>query len=1170
MIEEEKINTFFKVQQKTDKEHILDNPDTYIGSVEHVDSNMWVMENNENMIVEKNINYVPGLYKLFDEGIVNCRDHAIRMKLKVENNVSDALPVTHIDINLNEDNSITMMNDGNGIDVVKQDGIWIPELVFAHLRTSTNYDKLEKKIVGGKNGFGFKLVLIWSTYGMIETIDHIRGLKYVQEFKNNLNDILPPKITKVVNKKPYTRITFKPDYERLHLKGLNADMISLMKKRVYDIAGVTNDEIKVRYNNTLVPIKSFEQYVNLYIGDKSQSKRVHEKCGERWEYVVALTPKSEFVQISFVNGINTTKGGRHVEYILNQITRKMAEYIKQKRKIDVNQNTIKEQLILFVKCDIENPSFDSQTKDYLNTPISKFGSKCEVSDNVIDKLVKMGLLDASCALCEIKEKKALKKLDGVKTKNIRGIPKLTDAILAGTEKSKDCSLVLCEGDSAKSGVISGLSSEDRNTIGVYPLKGKPLNLRDQLLSKIAGNKEINELIQILGLVRGHKYENIQDVNKNLRYSKIILMTDQDLDGSHIKGLCINLFSCEWSSLLKIPGFICFMNTPILKATFNTKSLSFYNNGEYENWKKETANSDRWKIKYYKGLGTSTGKEFKEYFEHKKIVNFTFDDKTDELLDLVFNKKKSNERKEWLKTYDKDSFLNTDDNSISYTDFINKEFIHFSIYDCQRSLPNIMDGLKTSQRKILYSAFKRNLVSEIKVAQFAGYVSEHSGYHHGEASLNAAIVGMAQNYVGSNNINLLIPSGQFGTRLQGGKDSASERYIFTYLNPISRFIYKQIDDDILSYKNDDGQLVEPSYYMPIIPMILVNGSNGIGTGYSTDIPCYNAFTIIEYLKCKLNNEPTSHIEFIPYYNGFLGSINKISPNKFLIKGKYEVINSEQIKVTELPIGYWTENFIELLDELSVKKESEKTKDKEKDKEKEKEKEMNLPLIKEIKNYSTEEKIHFNITFSKGKLEELLTHQSENGCNQLEKTLKLYTTISTSNIHMFDSNEKLQLYENIENVIDEYFDVRLNAYLIRKNKTIAILENEIILLKNKVNFINSILNDEIDLRQKKSDVIIKELINKSFIDVEKDGFKYLIKMPLDSVSKENIEKLTNEYLNKLNEIEKLKNTSIEEIWLNELEELKREYIEFISNNENEEKPKKNLIKVLLKNKKRIIKN
>ena len=276
-------------------------------------------------------------------------------------------------------------------------------------------------------------------------------------------------------------------------------------------------------------------------------------------------------------------------------------------------------------------------------------------------------------------------------------------------------------------------------------------------------------------------------------------------------------------------------------------MVFYNDGEYNQWKQENEDSG-YKIKYYKGLGTSTAKEFKEYFEKKKIVTFNNGGEVcEDSMDMVFNKKRADDRKTWLSNYNRELYLDTNQKSVSFQDFINKEMIHFSKYDCDRSIPNLIDGLKISLRKILFAAFKKRLTTEIKVAQFSGYVSEHSCYHHGEASLNGAIVGLAQNFVGSNNINLFEPNGQFGTRLQGGKDSASERYIFTTLNKLTRLIFPETDDKILKHLDDDGTIVEPVFYVPIIPMILVNGSKGIGTGFSTDIMCYNPLQIISKIK-----------------------------------------------------------------------------------------------------------------------------------------------------------------------------------------------------------------------------------------------------------------------------------------------------------------------------------
>jgi len=1123
-----------KYQQKTDKQHILDNPDTYIGSVENVDSFVWLLNETNDKIIEKNINYIPALFKLFDEGIVNCRDHVIRMEQALDNNVPNSLPVSYIDISIQEDGSIVMMNDGNGIDVAEHPEykIWIPELIFGHLRTSTNYDKTEKKIVGGKNGFGFKLVLIWSTHGSIETVDHVRGLKYRQEFNNNLDHIGKPSITKC-KVKPYTKITFKPDYSRLGISGLTPDLISLLKKRVYDVAAVTDKTLKVKYNSELVPIKNFQQYMDMYIGPKDSHPRVYEEAGPRWEYGVSLSPTHEFIQISFVNGIHTAKGGKHVEFVLNQITRKLVAFIEKKKKIVVNANSIKEQLILFLRCDIENPAFDSQTKDFMNTPSAKFGSTCVVSDKFIEKLAKMGVMDAACALTEVKENKAAKKTDGSKTKNIRGIPKLIDANWAGTEKSSQCMIIFCEGDSAKAGIVSGLSSEDRNTIGVYPMKGKILNVRGEQVKKIAENKEIAEIKKILGLETGKEYKDVADISKSLRYGRVLFMTDQDLDGSHIKGLGINLFQSEWPSLSQIPGFIGFMNTPILKARKGNQELVFYNDGEYEAWK-QVNDTKGWKVKYYKGLGTSTGKEFREYFEKKKLVGFSYNGKeSDDAIDMVFNKKRADDRKDWLGNYQRDSYVDTNQESIVYEDFINKEFIHFSKYDCDRSIPNLMDGLKISLRKILFSAFKKGLTNEIKVAQFTGYVSEHSGYHHGEASLNAAIVGMAQNFVGSNNINLFSPNGQFGTRLQGGKDSASERYIFTQLSKITRNIFPEMDDKILKYLNDDGLPVEPMFYAPIIPMVLVNGSKGIGTGFSTDIMCYNPLEIIQYLKNKLVNDSqfvsSSELEFVPYYEGFKGTIQMISQGKFLIKGKYEKIGVDKIRITELPVGLWTDDFKEYLESLTdtVDKNGKKT----------------SPVVKDYDDMSKDTTVDFIITLQKGKLEELESVKLEHDCNGLEKQFKLYTTNTSTNMHLFDATDKLKKYTKVNEIIDDYFITRLEMYTTRKNYMIDSLTKDLILLSNKLKYIKENLDGTIDLRRKKKDEVNVLLKSKGYDIIDEDiDFKYLTKLPMDSVTDENVVKLEKEHGDKVVELEKVKVKSIQQLWLEELGILEIEYIKY----------------------------
>jgi DNA topoisomerase-2 len=479
------------------------------------------------------------------------------------------------------------------------------------------------------------------------------------------------------------------------------------------------------------------------------------------------------------------------------------------------------------------------------------------------------------------------------------------------------------------------------------------------------------------------------------------------------------------------------------------------------------------------------------------------EKDTEDMDMLFNKKKAELRKEWLTNYDRDVHLDTSLTQITLGNFIHKEVIHFSKYDCDRSIPNLMDGLKVSQRKILFSAFEKNLINEIKVAQFSGYVSEHSGYHHGEASLNGAIVHMAQDFVGSNNINLLMPNGQFGTRLQGGKDSASERYIFTKLNTITRFLFKKADDAILKYLDDDGTPVEPIFYIPIIPMIMVNGAEGIGTGFSTKIPCFNPKVLIQYIRDVISHKEPNK-ELIPYYKGFKGTIEQDNDSKlsshgrFITKGVF-TINKNKIDITELPIGTWNEDYIIFLEKL-----------------------VEDGVIKDYKDLSTDKNVNIQIQTSVDV--------------DIEKTFKLSSTLSISNMNLFNEKEKLTHYEKPHEIIDDFILKRIDYYEKRKQHIIQVLEKELILLVNKYKYIQQVLDGSIDLRKKTMDQIHTILQDLTYVKID-DSYNYLIKMTMDSVSIENIETLKKQFESKEKELDLIKKTTIEESWLNELSDLEK---------------------------------
>ena len=442
--------------------------------------------------------------------------------------------------------------------------------------------------------------------------------------------------------------------------------------------------VSVSFNNKKITTKSFEKYVDMYIGNKKEHPRLYENVNERWEIVASVSPDDKFEQVSFVNGIYTFKGGKHVDYVARYICRKLQKFAETKgikrKKMKLKQSVIQDNLMIFVRSTIENPSFDSQTKEYLTTIPSKFGSSIDLSDKFIEKLAKTGVLEKAMKLSEYKDDSKLSKMDGKKKSTLRGIPKLDDANWAGTKKADQCTLILTEGDSAKSFAIAGLSVLKRDKFGVFPLRGKLLNVREASKKKVSENNEISSLVKILGLQYGKVYSDL----KSLRYGSILILTDQDVDGSHIKGLVMNWLETFWPSLLEIDGFMTSMQTPIVKARKGKMIKSFYTLTDYENWQKTIKDIKKWNIKYYKGLGTSTSAEAKEYFKelHNTRINYGYDEP--ECFKLAFEKSRADDRKEWLMNYDRDLILDQTATKVSCQDFFNKDFIHFSNYDCERS------------------------------------------------------------------------------------------------------------------------------------------------------------------------------------------------------------------------------------------------------------------------------------------------------------------------------------------------------------------------------------------------------------------------------------------------------------------------------------------------------
>lgn len=960
---------------------------------------------------------------------------------------------------------------------------------------------------------------VFAKHFTVETVDAKKKKLYTQEFFDNMSRKSDP-VIKSCSKKPYTIIKFLPDYEKFKCTGMSNDMYDLMVKRTYDTCAVTDNDVNVYLNGKKLEFKTFEKYVDLYLGSKSDHMRVYEKIDERWEVVASFNEESRFEQVSFVNGIWTIRGGKHVDYISNQLIKKVIDMAQKKKKdITIKPQYLKDNLIIFIKAIIVNPNFDSQTKETLTTPFSKFGSKPELSEKFIEKIYKSGIVEKALSIGSLLDNKNMKKTDGKKRNVIRGLAKLDDANWAGTSKSSQCTLILTEGDSAKTMAMAGIDEVGRDKYGVFPLKGKLLNVKDCKVQKIIDNEEISNLKKIIGLESDKIYNTVDD----LRYGHIMIMSDQDVDGSHIKGLLFNLFHTLWPSLYQHDGFLSSMLTPIVKVRRDKKMIEFYNLTDYNNWKEVSNNGEGWHIKYYKGLGTSNGDEAREYFKTLKLLKYKYDgESSDTSLDLAFNKKRADDRKAWLSGYDKENVLDYNEPEVKFDDFIGKELIHFSNYDVQRSIPSLCDGLKISQRKILHCCLKRDWSKECKVAQLSAYVSEHSAYHHGEESLNNCIVSMAQNFVGSNNINLLRPNGQFGSRIKGGKDSASPRYIYTEINPITRKIYKKEDSYILNFLDDDGMSIEPEYFIPIIPMVLVNGALGIGTGFSTSIPCYNPKDIILCLKQMLSGEDPE-CKLLPWFAGFNGTI-KETGGKLFSKGVYEKIGATKIRINELPIGFWTEDFKEHLEHL-----------------------LDDPKTTYFKSYEShynDIKVDFILHFQNSAALDKLLEIEDNGFTKFENEFKLCNskTLGTTNMYLFNSKNQIQKFANVKDIITEFYNIRLTYYHKRKEYQQKKLAEDRKYLKARIDFINEVIAGTLVIYNETKKIIEERLKNKNY-PLKDNSYDYLVGMPIYNLTAEKKFKLDSELTGLDETINDINVKTCQQMWCQDLDDLDKTYDSFM---------------------------
>jgi len=1039
-------------------EHILKRPDTYVGSLHPEPASYWVRDGGRFSI--RQLSVAPGLVKIFDEVLVNAIDQYSLHPKKV----------SKIDVNVQSSGAIMVQNTGMAIPVKKHDKekIWIPELIFGHLLTSSNYNDEEQRVTGGRNGYGAKLTNVFSNGFSVVVCDGKQV--YSQSWSKNMGVVEPPKIEKALTGvETFVRIVFMPDYQRF---GGPGDFYSVFEKRTWD-AAMWCSKAKISFGGQHLKVGSLEDYAKMHMGDVPMAK-MHT---ENFDIVVGHSTTGAFQQCSWVNGICTTKGGTHVDKVVKVIL----DELQKDKRVTVKPAQIKASLFVFVRAVVVNPTFSSQTKAECT---SKIAEAIEPKPKFIKDILSSGVLDDLVALGAAKIDKELKKTDGSKKSRITGVPKLDDANWAGTHRSTECTLIITEGDSAKALAIAGLSVVGRDKFGVFPLRGKPRNVRDATIKQVTENEEFSNLKKILGLQHGKVYNSLRD----LRYGRLMIMTDADLDGSHIKGLVLNMIHVYWPQLIGL-GFLVSMVTPVIKAG----KTWFFTEEAFRQAGIEAGPA----VKYYKGLGTSTSAEAKEYFKQidRLTVGFGADPHLTESMTLAFSKAQADDRKEWLAKH-----MAAPPKGIPYgsiktltvTDFIHRDLANFSAEDIKRSIPHVADGLKPSQRKVIYACLKKNLTSDMKVAQLAGYVAEQTAYHHGEASLQGTIVNLAQNFVGSNNFNLLEPSGQFGTRLAGGKDAASSRYIFTRLAPWTKNIFDPDDNAVLKYVTDDGQTVEPEFYVPVVPMILMNGAEGIGTGFSCYVPPFDPEAIKHNILCALEQVPM--IPMKPFFKGFKGKMIKTKDHTWVMEGVVQKEGS-QLHITELPPGKWIQDFKEHLDDLVEKN-----------------------VIQKYENHSTETQPDFRIWGFTG--------------DDPVKDLGLVKTIHTSNMYLIGPKGAVKKYASPEEILCDYIELRIEMYKKRKAHLVHELESEIQWINTKLEFIKGVIHGSIKVLNEPLDSVKTQMRKRKF---EEEYVPKLLDIKTYNYTQEEVAKLEALDAKRRSDLQVLKSTSVVQMWKNNLSQL-----------------------------------
>ena len=617
-----------KYKSLSERDHILQRSGMWIGSNKLEISNQFVFNYKEQMMIQKEVEYVPAILKLIDEIISNSTDEFRR---------SDNLGLTQINVTIMKDDTI-VIEDNGGIPVVKHKkaNMMLPKFIFGQLRTSSNYNDDEDRNVIGTNGLGSVLVSIFSSYFNVITDDGKN--RWFGSWKNNMSEFYDERIEKSSKKNHGTRITFHIDFSRFEdVNKFDRTFKDIILTRCIN-AAAANPGLKVTYKDEDLcgeyKFDNFKDYIDLYRNYISLKDCIEMKDEHKHVYVYP----DGAINIGFVNGGICNKG-THIKALHQIINTTVCDFFKKKYKIDLLPREVNGNYSMFCDLTISNPAYDSQTKECLTTPVEKFykdeNVKFELPKKFLDSIVKSEIInnvrDWYNKKQQVEDQRAIRKINREISKGLKRPDKFITCV---SKKKNERQLWIFEGDSAKAAFRNCRNPQYQ---AGYIMRGVPKSAWNASPIELMKNEVYNDLVTILGLKFGKDF-NINDV----KFSKIVISSDMDDDGHHICGLLLNFFN-NWPELFE-KKMIVRSISPLVIATKGKTTKNFYSMDEYA---KEKSRLKNYSFKFSKGLGGLNNSESKEMYQNPKFQVFTKDDLAESMLKKWFNKDDSNTRKELL-------------------------------------------------------------------------------------------------------------------------------------------------------------------------------------------------------------------------------------------------------------------------------------------------------------------------------------------------------------------------------------------------------------------------------------------------------------------------------------------------------------------------------------------